>query len=190
MSKTYSELLKDPRWKKKRTEILIRDKYTCMHCSATGVVLHVHHEKYEGLSWEVSNRYLKTLCEKCHGLIHKEGKRNLSFRQPSQVRGILLSAMKKSNISYIILLYSIMAIKKNMNGGQFVLDCTKSWLYTRSDVDFLIEDRCIVCVNKEKNKYIVNKRLRRSKGFTTQKEAEMNLYLYLKKHDLLKKFVM
>ena len=83
-----------------------------------------------------------------------------------------------------------MAIKKNMNGGQFVLDCTKSWLYTRSDVDFLIEDRCIVCGNKEKNKYIVNKRLRRSKGFTTQKEAEMNLYLYLKKHDLLKKFVM
>lgn len=65
---TYSEKLKDPRWQKKRLEILDRDKFTCRSCHDTTKTLHVHHLDYEkGLDpWDYPNRYLITLCEQCH----------------------------------------------------------------------------------------------------------------------------
>lgn len=78
MSKTYSEKLKDPRWQKKRLEILNRDKWTCQRCFDTESTLHVHHIKYSGEPWEVEERYLLTLCDECHehehGSLEKEGK--------------------------------------------------------------------------------------------------------------------
>lgn len=39
----YSQLLKDPRWQKKRLEILDRDDWKCTHCEAEHKTLHVHH---------------------------------------------------------------------------------------------------------------------------------------------------
>lgn len=39
----YQELLKDPRWIKRRNEILTRDKNTCQSCGAQDKYLHVHH---------------------------------------------------------------------------------------------------------------------------------------------------
>ena len=66
----YSEKLKDPRWQKKRLEILERDKFTCKECGDTKTTLHVHHEAYKGNPWEADNDSLKTICEHCHGLTH------------------------------------------------------------------------------------------------------------------------
>jgi len=43
---TYSEKLKDPRWQKKRLEILSRDKFTCQLCSDKETELHIHHNEY------------------------------------------------------------------------------------------------------------------------------------------------
>lgn len=64
---TYAKKLKDPRWQKKRLEILNRDSFACMNCHDTEKTLHVHHTKYSiGDPWDVPNEYLVTLCESCH----------------------------------------------------------------------------------------------------------------------------
>lgn len=68
---TYAEKLKDPRWQKKRLEILNRDNFTCQSagCYETTKTLHVHHLDYipesEG-PWDYPDYYLMTLCEDCH----------------------------------------------------------------------------------------------------------------------------
>lgn len=65
--KTYSEKLKDPRWQKRRLEILNRDQFTCQTCRDDSTTLHVHHlEYFKGDPWEVEDTYLITLCENCH----------------------------------------------------------------------------------------------------------------------------
>lgn len=62
----YSDKLKDPRWQKKRLEIMQRDDFTCQFCGDNESTLHVHHYKYKGDPWEVDNKYLITLCSDCH----------------------------------------------------------------------------------------------------------------------------
>lgn len=54
----YAEKLKDPRWQKKRLEILERDKWMCRGCCETQKTLHVHHIFYvHGLEpWDVPNQ--------------------------------------------------------------------------------------------------------------------------------------
>ena len=65
---TYSEKLKDPRWQKKRLEILNRDKFTCQNCGDETKTLHVHHKLYiHGCEpWDYEDKYLLTLCYSCH----------------------------------------------------------------------------------------------------------------------------
>ena len=64
----YYEKLKDPRWQRKRLEILARDFFTCLHCGDTDKQLHVHHLSYLGINnpWEALNEYLITICDDCH----------------------------------------------------------------------------------------------------------------------------
>jgi hypothetical protein len=68
----YSELLKDPRWQKKRLEILERDNWKCVMCGDDKSTLHVHHKWYaNGLKpWEYKGPSLATLCCSCHDLEH------------------------------------------------------------------------------------------------------------------------
>lgn len=71
--KTYSELLSDPRWQKKRLEIMQRDNFTCQHCGCTTQALHVHHKYYNSsLPWEYPDNAYITLCEHCHALEHDD----------------------------------------------------------------------------------------------------------------------
>lgn len=65
---SYSELLKDPRWQKKRLEILSRDNFQCKVCCSTEKTLHVHHQYYiKSLNpWEYKDESLITLCDECH----------------------------------------------------------------------------------------------------------------------------
>jgi|DEB0MinimDraft_6_1074348.scaffolds.fasta_scaffold02477_3 hypothetical protein len=62
----YKEKLKDPRWQKKRLEILNRDEFTCVCCGDDESTLHVHHLSYNGDPWETERNQLETLCEACH----------------------------------------------------------------------------------------------------------------------------
>lgn len=65
---TYAELLKDPRWQKKRLEVMQRDNFTCQHCGAQDKELQVHHLIYhkDYKPWEYQSDELITLCSKCH----------------------------------------------------------------------------------------------------------------------------
>lgn len=73
---TYKEKLKDPRWQKKRLEILERDNFTCCQCGDKEETLHVHHKGYikGNEPWEYDNNYLETLCETCHFVAESYGK--------------------------------------------------------------------------------------------------------------------
>lgn len=72
-NKTYSEKLKDPRWQKKRLQILNRDEFTCQKCYDDESTLHVHHLHYfKGREpWEINSDFLITLCENCHNSEHE-----------------------------------------------------------------------------------------------------------------------
>ncbi len=97
----YYLKLKDPRWSKKREEILVRDKYVCQRCGAMHKLalqflddqedidhesweedttrLEVHHINYSGEPWEAKDIDLITLCEYCHDNIEylKQGGYNM-----------------------------------------------------------------------------------------------------------------
>lgn len=66
--KTYSEKLRDPRWQRKRLQIMNRDGFHCQHCGDSESTLNVHHTLYKrGLApWEYDDTLLITLCEQCH----------------------------------------------------------------------------------------------------------------------------
>lgn len=71
-NKTYSEKLLDPRWQKKRLEIMEREGFSCAFCADKTKTLHIHHYCYsKGKEpWEYDNRDLVCICASCHEFIH------------------------------------------------------------------------------------------------------------------------
>ena len=71
MANTYYEKLKDPRWQKKRLQVLDRDEWTCTRCGAKDKTFNVLHWVYakSGNPWDVKDDYLDTLCEDCHSKV-------------------------------------------------------------------------------------------------------------------------
>jgi 5-methylcytosine-specific restriction endonuclease McrA len=63
---TYYEKLQDPRWQKKRLEVMNRDEWMCVDCNQSNNTLTVHHCRYNGEPWDVENEFLMTLCKDCH----------------------------------------------------------------------------------------------------------------------------
>ena len=65
---TYSDKLKDPRWQRKRLEILERDQFKCRHCRSAEKTLHVHHRIYRKgkMPWDYEDQVFVSLCEECH----------------------------------------------------------------------------------------------------------------------------
>lgn len=64
----YADLLKDPRWQRKRLEVLQRAGWMCEECGDHTTTLHVHHRQYlKGRNpWDYPDELLQVLCEKCH----------------------------------------------------------------------------------------------------------------------------
>lgn len=67
---TYEEKLEDPKWMVKRRRIIERDNGICCDCGLTSENLQVHHLVYKGEPWDVDDKYLITLCERCHHYRH------------------------------------------------------------------------------------------------------------------------
>ena len=65
---TYREMLLDPRWQKKRLEVLEDAGWECEVCCDSERTLHVHHMRYvKGRKpWEYPRSELKELCAECH----------------------------------------------------------------------------------------------------------------------------
>ncbi len=74
---TYSDKLKNPKWQKKRLQILKRDNFTCCLCGDKETELHVHHNSYKGNPWDIKNEELKTLCKHCHLIAHEIKSNNI-----------------------------------------------------------------------------------------------------------------
>ena len=67
----YAVKLKNPKWQKKRLEILQRDGFKCVYCGDEKSTLHVHHEGYMGKNpWDTPDCLLNTVCEECHTVNH------------------------------------------------------------------------------------------------------------------------
>lgn len=64
----YSDKFLDPRWQKRRLDILNRDAFTCIACGNTKETLHVHHKYYiqHRDPWDYPDFALITLCKDCH----------------------------------------------------------------------------------------------------------------------------
>jgi len=104
---TYSEKLKDPRWQKKRLEIMGRDEFTCKICNDTNSTLHVHHISYEyGVDpWDYEDNNYKTLCFDCH--------KDEEFCKPYVKAGIrLLEENGYTNSQLFQLLHELLVLKK------------------------------------------------------------------------------
>lgn len=64
----YAEKLRDPRWQRKRLEIMERDRWECRDCHSKEKTLTVHHHFYLRTAdpWEYPDYLLSTLCQDCH----------------------------------------------------------------------------------------------------------------------------
>lgn len=93
---TYKEKLQDPRWQKKRLEILDRDNFTCQLCDDKHTTLHVHHSSYLENPWDVQNSELITYCADCH--------RFVEFTKSMKIYNKIIKIIKR-NSSIGILLY-------------------------------------------------------------------------------------
>ena len=65
---SYKEQYLDPRWQKKRLEVLDRDEWCCQRCYDNESTLHVHHRYYikKTAIWDYPLEAFLTLCEECH----------------------------------------------------------------------------------------------------------------------------
>ena len=79
MKATYAEKFKDPRWQRKRLEILSRDAWACKICGDKENTLHVHHKIYlSGKEpWDYADCVYVTLCQDCHQKETEEMPRNI-----------------------------------------------------------------------------------------------------------------
>ncbi|WP_020473368.1 HNH endonuclease [Zavarzinella formosa] len=71
MAKSYFELLRDPRWQRKRLEAMQAADFKCERCAKKDKTLNVHHRHYRkgAAPWEYRPNELACLCEDCHSSV-------------------------------------------------------------------------------------------------------------------------
>ena len=76
MGKSYSDKLKDPRWQRKRLEVMEAADFACENCGDSESTLNVHHGYYEWgrEPWDYDLETLHCLCEPCHKLSDRSRK--------------------------------------------------------------------------------------------------------------------
>ncbi len=112
---TYSEKLKDPRWQKKRLEIMNRDDFKCVYCNNNELTLHVHHLRYSKEPWNINNDYLITLCENCHDEEHNSRKSNEDYLLD------VLKVKKFSTNDIVVLVGALERIECEYNSEEIML---------------------------------------------------------------------
>lgn len=92
---SYKDKLLDPRWQRKKNDILQRDAYTCQNkkCNCTTRTLHVHHLDYIGSiePWDYPNDMLITLCSDCHAKEDGRPELEKNLANTLRLKGFLFS---------------------------------------------------------------------------------------------------
>lgn len=90
--KFYKDKLLDPRWQRKRLEVLNRENWTCQYCGDKESILHVHHLCYSPNKnpWDVDEYALLCLCENCHTVSHLD---NLTDFETETLNNVQLIGM-------------------------------------------------------------------------------------------------
>lgn len=155
MSKIFKEgLYLNPRWQKKRLEILERDEFSCQHCGDKDSTLHVHHTSYASSLWEDDENntpwgypsiILITLCDKCHDnehLLWKTHNYMYSFDGEGLyyycgVVGLTLSICMKYKITSICVqswldIFEFLYTKGGKSTGDYVMSLRTKYYETRT----------------------------------------------------------
>lgn len=94
-NKSYSELLRHPKWQKKRLEVLKRDGFMCQNCNDKESTLNIHHITYIGEKpWDTPNEFLVALCENCH--------KNFHDYKDDEILSLMVFYMKLNRITSIL----------------------------------------------------------------------------------------
>jgi len=141
-NRPYFEKLKDPRWQRKRLEVMQRDDYQCRECHSETKTLHVHHTYYEKNTepWEYPAQSLVTLCEECHNqteYLRLAFKKKFSSMLDIQIAILVLEALHGNNRNLRSLAYSMVNLLLSFKGGtsfQYVRRCSESVLKSMNNV--------------------------------------------------------
>jgi len=119
---TYAEKLKDPRWQKKRLQILDRDEWTCKLCGDTETQLHIHHFYYhrDKEPWEYEIQDLTTYCKHCHYLVEV-------IKDQSSIQSIIsvIKYLRKSDNTLTIIAI-VLGLQNDIHACLFTYDNTTS----------------------------------------------------------------
>lgn len=142
---SYIELLRDPRWQRKRLEILDRDGWACLQCSRKDRTLHVHHTSYVygKKPWEYDAKTLRTLCESCHdeetGIQRRLKSAHASLATDSRIQNRMLGYAE----SFVVLMGDTKRLK--LLSAEYTLGVadacglTQSEVYEFVDGDFSVD---------------------------------------------------
>lgn len=124
----YSTKLKDPRWQKKRLEILQRDNWSCQRCGDNKSTLHVHHRRYipDRDPWDYPDDILVTLCEDCH--------QNESETMGNMCEDLISMIRDKFFSDEIYILADAFRTMEINKGSHFVIADAIRWVLTNPDI--------------------------------------------------------
>jgi len=91
----------DPRWQKRRLEIMQRDGFKCIACGSASTTLNVHHKFYYGELWEVDDTDLQTLCEICHEALGPHPKGGVWYAKDKSGQTIVTTEETVLNDCYV-----------------------------------------------------------------------------------------
>jgi hypothetical protein len=143
--KTYAEKLKDPRWQRKRLEIMERDEFKCRHCRSKEKTLNVHHKIYRKgkMPWDYEDAVFVTLCEQCH-------------KKAEENKEVVLLAMGQSHqkdVEISAVAVAISGVKQELTywgwAGESLAYCVLAQLLrSRPDIDAQneINDSSLQCI--------------------------------------------
>jgi hypothetical protein len=143
MSKSnYIEKLKDPRWQRKRLEILQRDNFTCQKCFDNENTLNVHHRRYliNRDIWDYPDNLLVTLCEECH----REELENRACADSDLIE-ILKELFYADDISYLTQGFMNMELKHSHE----IVASAIAWAISNSDMQVSIIDNYFKHLDKK-----------------------------------------
>jgi 5-methylcytosine-specific restriction endonuclease McrA len=120
MKIAYAEKLTDPRWQKRRLEVMQRDDWKCVSCRNHTMQLEVHHIDYwDGKQpWEYDIDMLITLCHSCH---KEENKRHRHEKY-------LMNSLKYSHFTAVDIQHLANLLMQDKKVGSFLRNKVRDFI--------------------------------------------------------------